>query len=82
MKILLAGVNASYSHTCLAIRSIGEYLKNQSFYKSANISVEIQEFTINQPVGEILRGIYSAQPDVLLFATYIWNAEIIYVTPS
>lgn len=77
MKILLAGVNASYSHTCLAIRSIGEYLKNQSFYKSSNISVEIQEFTINQPVGEILRGIYSAQPDVLLFATYIWNAEII-----
>lgn len=77
MKILLAGVNASYSHTCLAIRSIGEYLKNQYFCKDSSLSVKIEEFTINQPVGEILRGIYRVQPDVVLFATYIWNAEII-----
>jgi len=34
------------------------------------------EFTINQPVGEILRGIEKQKPDVVLFSTYIWNAEI------
>ena len=73
MKILFVGVNASYSHTCLAVRAICEFVKCQLH---ADMFLETVEFTINQPVGEILRGIYERQPDMVLFSTYIWNAEI------
>lgn len=66
MKFLLVAVNASYMHTCLAVRSLSGYC-----------DIPFLEFTINQPVGEILRGIYRENPDVVLFSTYIWNAEII-----
>ena len=74
MKILLVGINASYSHTCLAVRSICEYVKKQ--HASGDVNISFAEFTINQPVGEILRGIYKREPSLLLFSTYIWNAEI------
>lgn len=73
MKILFVGINASYSHTCLAVREICEFVKCQL---PADMFLETVEFTINQPVGEILRGIYERQPDLVLFSTYIWNAEI------
>lgn len=86
MKFLFVGINASYSHTCLAVRSICEYVKKQLNKTSDELGVpkpaqgypvlETVEFTINQPVGEILRGIYEHQPDIVLFSTYIWNAEI------
>ena len=68
MKTLLVALNASYSHTCLAVRSIAAYCNSSD--------VEFVEFTINQPVGEILRGIVQKKPDAVLFATYIWNAEL------
>lgn len=72
MKIFLAALNASYMHTNLAVRCL------ESFAKSKNPDWEIQvgEFTINQPVGEILRGIGFSGADVVLFSTYIWNAQI------
>ena len=73
MKILFVGINASYSHTCLSVRAICEYVKKNL---DKSIILETAEFTINQPVGEILRGIYTKQPDLVLFSTYIWNAEI------
>ena len=73
MKILFVGINASYSHTCLAVRSICEYVKKQV---SGAIDAAFVEFTINQPVGEILRGIYEQEPSIILFSTYIWNAEL------
>lgn len=72
-KFLLIGVNASYSHTCLAVRSITEYIKQAD----KNTDIAFAEFTINQPVGEILRGITKNAPQFVFFATYIWNAEII-----
>lgn len=65
MTFLLVAINASYSHTSLAVRSL-----------SACTGIPFCEFTINQPVGEILRGIEKQKPDVVLFSTYIWNAEI------
>ncbi|MBO4857792.1 MAG: DUF4080 domain-containing protein [Treponema sp.] len=73
MKILLVGINASYSHTCLAVRSICEYVKK---HVASKLEVAFTEFTINQPVGEILRGIYEQEPSIILFSTYIWNAEL------
>ena len=35
--------------------------------------MEIAEYTINQPTGQILADIYGREPDVLMFSCYIWN---------
>ena len=69
-RTLLAALNASYSHTNLAVRSIYEYVQmpEKCFWA---------EWTINQPYAEILRGIYSYKPEILIFSTYIWNIELI-----
>lgn len=75
MNIILVAVNASFSHTCLSVRQLSAYA-----------DVPFVEFTINQPVGEILRGIrdsvfenktFDNNPVMVLFSTYIWNAQII-----
>lgn len=76
MKFLLVGVNASYSHTCLAVRSICEYV-NQNATVNNDFVCNFAEFTINQPIAEVYRGISQEKPNVVLFATYIWNAEFV-----
>ena len=70
MKILLVAVNACYNHTNLAVRSICHYVNN---FELMNFG----EWTINQNVQDILRGISEKSPDVVLFSSYIWNAEIV-----
>ena len=39
--------------------------------------IQFCEFTINQPLGEIIRGINSQNPKIILFSTYIWNIETV-----
>lgn len=75
MKVLLVSVNASYMHTNLAIRCLKTYA--DQFNQSQDIEIQIAEYTINQPVGEVLRGIGFTNANVILFSTYIWNAEYI-----
>jgi len=76
-KILLVSVNSSFSHTNIAVR----YLKYYAEKFSSEVTdapcaqTEFCDFTINQPLGEIIRGINSRNPDVILFSTYIWNVE-------
>ncbi len=73
MKILLAAINAKYNHTNIAVRSIALYSVSKGVSPDA---ICFDEWTINQPAGEILRGIASHNPDMVLFSTYIWNAEV------
>lgn len=73
MKVLLVSVNASYMHTNLAIRCLKTYAEKQ--YTEAEI--QLAEFTINQPAGEVLRSIGFSQANLILFSTYIWNAEYV-----
>lgn len=75
MKLLLVAINASYSHTNLAVRSIKYFIEQRT--DNSSDEVDFCEFTINQPVGEILRGIAASNADAVLFSTYIWNAEVI-----
>ncbi|MCR4631947.1 MAG: B12-binding domain-containing radical SAM protein [Treponema sp.] len=74
MKILLVSVNASYMHTNLAIRDLKNYAERDNVTCS---EIQLAEYTINQPVGEVLRGIASFAADWILFSTYIWNAEYV-----
>ncbi|MCI9142300.1 MAG: B12-binding domain-containing radical SAM protein [Lachnospiraceae bacterium] len=72
MKFLLVAVNAKYIHSNPAIYSlracVGEELRRY---------VELAEYTINQPMGEILADIYERKPDVTGFSCYIWNWRLV-----
>ncbi len=74
MKILLVALNARYNHTNIAVRYLSLYAKAR-IAQPENIT--FAEWTINQSEGEILRGIASYQPDMVLFSTYIWNAAMV-----
>lgn len=73
MKILLAAVNSKFNHTNIAVRSIVRYVKKNF----GDAEILFDEWTINMPVQEILRGIHSHKADTIIFSTYIWNSEII-----
>jgi len=68
LKFLLVAVNAKFIHSNPAIYSLrafaGEELRQYT---------ELAEYTINQPMQEILEDIYHRDPDVIGFSCYIWN---------
>lgn len=66
MKVLLTTLNSKFIHSNLAIRYLREFAKDLA-------NIEIMEFTINQPLEQILSAIYKSNPDLVGFSTYIWN---------
>ena len=77
MKILLVSVNASYMHTNIAIRDLKNYADKYFSDSETKPQIEIAEYTINQPIGEVLRSIAFFNADWIQFSTYIWNAEYV-----
>src|SRR5690625_1332491 len=68
MKVVVTSLNAKYIHTCLAIR----YLKA---FCDRDFNVDMVEYTINDPVLNIVSDLYVKKADVIGFACYIWNIE-------
>lgn len=68
MHIICTTLNAKYIHTNLAIR----YLKA---YAAPEFHVELVEYTIKDPVLNIVTDLYRRKPDVVGFSCYIWNIE-------
>lgn len=68
MKVLVSTLNAKFIHTSLALR----YLKA---FCEKDFDVEITEYTIKDPVMNVVSDIYQKAPDVLGFSCYIWNIE-------
>ncbi len=71
-------------HTSLAVRCLKNFAEKYFCQKESEQKnqfeipkIDYAEFTINQPAGEVLRGIAAHRPDVVLFSTYIWNAEYV-----
>lgn len=85
MKILLAAVNARFSHTNPAVRLLKLYadshlkkLCDEKKIGSEHIpQIECGSWTINQSEHEVLRDIASSAAGAVLFSTYIWNASFI-----
>ncbi len=71
MKIVLLAINAKYIHTSLSVRELRGYAKNHG------VECEIAEYTINNHLEEIFRGIYEKRPDLLGISCYIWNIELV-----
>ncbi|MFD0825109.1 B12-binding domain-containing radical SAM protein [Neobacillus sp. M.A.Huq-85] len=68
MKVICTTLNAKYIHTNLAIR----YLKA---YAMPEFNIKIKEYTIKDPVMNIVTDLYQQKPDVIGFSCYIWNIE-------
>ncbi|MCY7484883.1 B12-binding domain-containing radical SAM protein [Paenibacillus alvei] len=68
MKVVLATLNAKYIHTSLAIRCLKAHCEGE-------FDVDIAEYTIKDPVMNIVSDLYQREPDVIGFSCYIWNIE-------
>ena len=71
MRFLLAALNAKYIHSNPALYSLKAYALRRD--PAAAEDVELAEYTINQPLADILADLYRRRPDVLAFSCYIWN---------
>ncbi|MBP1761921.1 MAG: magnesium-protoporphyrin monomethyl ester oxidative cyclase [Firmicutes bacterium] len=67
-SILFSTLNAKYIHSSLALRYLRAYCEVYS-----NLHIKIKEFTINEPMDDIMAAIYLQQPQILCFSCYIWN---------
>lgn len=75
MNILLTAINAKYIHSNLAVYSLRAYAAGKcERYKE---EIEIAEYTINQPLDQILMDLYKRKPEVLCFSCYLWNIEYV-----
>ncbi len=72
MKFLLVAVNAKYIHSNPAVYSLKAYAGAE--YEK---EIEIAEYTINNPMEDILSDIYKKRPDVIGFSCYIWNWRLV-----
>ncbi|WP_057912298.1 B12-binding domain-containing radical SAM protein [Peribacillus muralis] len=68
MNIIISTLNAKYIHTSLSIR----YLKA---YAQPDYEVQLAEYTIKDPIMNIVGDLHSKKPDVIGFSCYIWNIE-------
>ncbi|AWB43908.1 B12-binding domain-containing radical SAM protein [Paenibacillus sp. CAA11] len=68
MKVVLATLNAKYIHTSMAIRLLKAYSQHE-------FDIDLAEYTIKDPVMNIVSDLYRRKPDVIGFSCYIWNIE-------
>lgn len=68
MKVILSTLNAKYIHTSLAIRLLKAYSQHE-------FDIELTEYTIKDPVMNIVSDLFQRKPDMIGFSCYIWNIE-------
>lgn len=80
MNVLLVGVNSKYIHMNPAVHSICAYATQKLGERGitdTELVIGVEEYTINQPMEEILSDLYAKKPDVVGFSCYIWNWRLI-----
>jgi anaerobic magnesium-protoporphyrin IX monomethyl ester cyclase len=68
MKVICSTLNAKFIHTNLAIRCL-------KAYAAPDYNIEIKEYTIKDPVLNIVTDLYQQKAEVIGFSCYIWNIE-------
>lgn len=68
MKIICSTLNAKYIHTNIAIR----YLKA---FAQPEFNIDLAEYTIKDPVMNIVTDLIQKKPKIIGFSCYIWNIE-------
>ena len=70
MKLLLVAINAKYIHSNPAVYSLRAYAGEYGE------QISLAEYTINQSIDVMLKGIFRRKPEVLCISCYIWNISI------
>lgn len=70
MSVLLTTLNSKYIHSSLALR----YLR--AWGRTKGQAYDMEEYTINMPVLDILSRITEHKYDLVGFACYIWNIDM------
>ena len=75
LKIKLIGINARYSHSCLALF----YLRNELEKRISGMETEICQFTINDPYYTLLQRLADAPADYLFFSALMvkWRSCVV-----
>jgi hypothetical protein len=73
MQISLVGLNARYTHSCLALF----YVRNELLSHCADCDVLIQQFTINDSYFETLLQLGAGSADYYFFSASVWNSDVI-----
>ncbi|MBE0582532.1 MAG: DUF4080 domain-containing protein [Desulfofustis sp.] len=73
MKIVVVGINARYTHSCLACF----YLRQEVETHLPDAELVIRQFTINDPRYEIVQQLAGEAADYLFFSALIWNSELL-----
>ncbi len=73
MRTKLIGLNARFTHSCLALF----YLRNELEQNCASIEIAIDQYTINDPYYELLLNISDPHINYYFFSAYIWNNSLI-----
>lgn len=76
MNILLTAINAKYIHSNPAVYSLRACACRYGGSRYEE-EIRIAEYTINQPVDEILMDIYERRPDILCISCYLWNISYV-----
>ncbi len=73
MQSKLIGLNARYTHSCLALF----YLRNELEKHCDEIELLFDQFTINDPYYELFLNISDANTQYYFFSAYIWNSTLV-----
>jgi len=74
MKILLTTLNSKYIHSSLSLRYIEKYCNK--YMKKDMYHLIAKEFSINEPLDQVMAEIYKSKADIVAFACYIWNRDL------
>ena len=69
--ILLAAINARYTHSCLALYSLKSYVSGSGH------DIILREYSINRDGESILADMADLRPDVIGLSVYIWNSAMV-----
>jgi len=72
MKVLLATLHSKYIHASLALPYLAA-----SIHGMSGIETVVREYTVNESLSQIMRGIMDEEADVVAFSCYIWNIEFV-----
>ncbi len=72
-KIKIVGLNARFTHSCLALF----YVRNELQKNCPEIESELHQFTINDNYYEMLLRLSKDNPRYIFFSAAVWNSALI-----
>lgn len=74
MKVLMTTLNSKFIHSSMAVKYLYAAME-KNFETAPEITVEKQEFTINNTQDYIYNEILAGKYDIVCLSCYIWNIE-------